>query len=126
MLVINLKRSYMFYNSMCYFSLLASSDFPPHWLLQELSVVNSYKMIFFFNQEISQDLSSWAVKFCVFTFLKYNVHVSVQFKDFRDGTHVGRQLQDQNMRSYQCPRNPLILSIISTILPHKDNHCPGF
>lgn len=53
MLVINLKRSYMFYNSMCYFSLLASSDFPPHWLLQELSVVNSYKMIFFFNQEIS-------------------------------------------------------------------------
>lgn len=52
MLVINLKRRYMFYNSMCYFSLV-SSDFPPHWLHQELSVVNSYKVIFFFNQEIS-------------------------------------------------------------------------
>ena len=98
MLAINIKGGYIFYTIVIFYYWFLVI-FPPYFFenVDFFFLHNN----FLFTQEISPGLSTWAVKFICFfeiCIYFYMCILSVQFTNFRDGMHIGRQCI-QNIRT---------------------------
>ena len=100
MLAINIKGGCIFYTFVIFYYCFLVIFFPPT-SLEMLIFFFFLQDNFLFTQEISPGLSTWAVKFICFfeiCIYFYMCILSVQFTNFRDGMHIGRQCV-QNIRT---------------------------